>query len=663
MNRQWRWGFVVASLLTAAACTEDKAEGMDAGADRDAGPSGATIVSDDGLATLYVPDGALPEGVTREMISVTALDPADLEFDDGRDPPGRIFAAYRLEPEGTVFALPVTLSVQTSLDPTTGAISVWHLSSESFESPEPSATLDASGTRIEIVSVDLEHFSSSIFVQSDAFLRSTRLQPMPDTLDLGAISVGQMFAVLAETLVNRESGEMIAPDVAHLDTVRMDTVLVSWGADQPYSVSFVFRAYSEVLSFVPAEDHLGSYEGTDELARTVKTLRCDRAGPFFVQLEVHVHTSPVLVMRRGGSEETWFEFYGFQQLEGRCVEGVDAGPAPPPDAGSGTSCMHDHECGAGQFCDVWGDMLCHDDSSSLSCGTDTDCEGTAHPVCVDAADGTQRCADCRAVTDCASIYAACVGNRCVECDVDADCAATTGICGPGKTCVECASPTDCGAYPGRPNCTSDGRCVQCASDAECTGVLPHCGTDGTCTECSDDAHCAAPLPICRNGRCNRCQSSTDCPSNALPSCQHSGCNRCTSDFSCSGSYTCETGAFIGRICTTGCTADGDCDAARGEICIGSQCRQCMVDTDCPAAAPHCDAGNCYECLVAADCPSPLICDTGNGRCIPCAVSADCTSPGLPRCEFNACAGCNSDADCTRFAGTVCNTIDGSCEAP
>ena len=75
------------------------------------GPEGGTITSSDGRLTLTFPPGALSEDTE---ITIRKIDPNDLppEF-DGLDPE----LAYLLEPDGIVFAVPVTASLMLDEEP------------------------------------------------------------------------------------------------------------------------------------------------------------------------------------------------------------------------------------------------------------------------------------------------------------------------------------------------------------------------------------------------------------------------------------------------------------------------------------------------------------------------------------------------------------------
>lgn len=72
--------------------------------DTGTGPLETVVASDDGRATLTIPVGALPEGMTPADVSVTNVTP---DFEDGNT-----VLAYELKPHGINFRLPVVLNVR-----------------------------------------------------------------------------------------------------------------------------------------------------------------------------------------------------------------------------------------------------------------------------------------------------------------------------------------------------------------------------------------------------------------------------------------------------------------------------------------------------------------------------------------------------------------------
>lgn len=69
----------------------------------DASPGG-TVTSDDGKAILSLPDGALPDGVNLEDITITRIEPG---FGDD------FVVGYRLEPDGIVLSKSASFAIDT----------------------------------------------------------------------------------------------------------------------------------------------------------------------------------------------------------------------------------------------------------------------------------------------------------------------------------------------------------------------------------------------------------------------------------------------------------------------------------------------------------------------------------------------------------------------
>jgi hypothetical protein len=173
-------------------------------------------------------------------------------------------------------------------------------------------------------------------------------------------------------------------------------------------------------------------------------------------------------------------------------------------------------------------------------------------------------------------------------------------CKSTKSVAECTTAADCGHGSGSSQpppykwtCKSGGVCSECTVDADCAAVDPraalcildpHEDAPNTCAECRVDADCAAlgvagkimgSSTHCENGSCGPCAVDADCPGGHAV-CVHSG------------------GA--------------------------SQCRECVVDSDCKDAAfPFCTpVGGAYGVSYC-------------GECRNYDGDADCKDPAKPRC--------------------------------
>lgn len=146
-----------------------------------------------------------------------------------------------------------------------------------------------------------------------------------------------------------------------------------------------------------------------------------------------------------------------------------------------------------------------------------------------------------------------------------------------------------------------------------------------------------------------------------------------------------SGALCGPNGRDDCGAFLLCDEELG-------CVECVQDSDCSAAAPHCVVGTCAACGPAATakeagvsdcpvaapacwasdngchpacgdgvtCPPGTSCDKASGACVGCSADADCAS-GVGALDRRKCVTCNSDATCAG-ARPRCRLLTGTCEA-
>jgi hypothetical protein len=123
-------------------------------------PAGTTVASDDGKLSLFIPDGAMPEG-TDVTISVVAHDQLPVELNQlvGSG------AGYRLEPDGLTFAQPATATLtmdRSELGDPEGTQSAYAL--VSFNETAGREVLDSEttatvGESSVTVSAEIDHFS------------------------------------------------------------------------------------------------------------------------------------------------------------------------------------------------------------------------------------------------------------------------------------------------------------------------------------------------------------------------------------------------------------------------------------------------------------------------------------------------------------------------
>ena len=153
---------------------------------------GMSVTSDDGAATLEIPEGALPAGVDGSAIRVTTVsmaEPRPLEAPDpeAEEQPSVVVAAVRLEPAGLRFLRPVTLTVILPSEIVTGPLVALHSSEEGVEPLAIELTDGPESGQIE-VTTSVEHFSGVFFVSAsieDEDIVEADLIVSPETVTVG----------------------------------------------------------------------------------------------------------------------------------------------------------------------------------------------------------------------------------------------------------------------------------------------------------------------------------------------------------------------------------------------------------------------------------------------------------------------------------------------
>jgi len=136
-----RWAWAVGLLLLASACGGGGSDGSDAA-------SGLVVASADGIATLAIEPGSLPEGVTPEDLTVEA---AFIESDD----PAMPVVVVQLLPDGLVLEQPAALAVALP-DVSSGGLVAIHVSGSGLEFLAGEISL--SGERL-VFTTEVAHFS------------------------------------------------------------------------------------------------------------------------------------------------------------------------------------------------------------------------------------------------------------------------------------------------------------------------------------------------------------------------------------------------------------------------------------------------------------------------------------------------------------------------
>jgi hypothetical protein len=136
----------------------------------------ATVVvrSSDGVGVMSFSEAALPEGVTRDAIQMVPIE-QDAEREAGATP---VLAAYALEPAGTRFLEPVTISVTISAEAAAKGVAVFHKWGP--EVAEMAVISDvtyaeAAGGKV-VASVEVDHFSEIQVTTTDFFSATAKAE-------------------------------------------------------------------------------------------------------------------------------------------------------------------------------------------------------------------------------------------------------------------------------------------------------------------------------------------------------------------------------------------------------------------------------------------------------------------------------------------------------
>jgi hypothetical protein len=325
-----------------------------------------------------------------------------------------------------------------------------------------------------------------------------------------------------------------------------------------------------------------------------------------------------------------------------------------------------------------------------------------------APDGTPRCLDCVADSDCSALPDGGVCQRsdaylqygeCVQCTEAEPSCPGTEVCdlSIGRSYHQCVA--DCRLATTVPPCPPDffgdpQYCVQdsgtcgphCADDSDCAPSSQVCDTDaGACVQCLDDTQCSQPTPVCLAGfqqanRCVQCVLPSQCPDTS-PGCAFYQCGTCGGDTDCptniplcndqnqciascvlsDGGTSCATG---GCDTTTGfcveCVVDSNCTQPDAPYCAtdidaGEYCVQCFNPNQCPTSSPGCGPFGCGSCWTDVDCPATAPFCSGDYQCvIPCDGGTTCAT-GACDTDAGYCVQCVDDSDCQEPDASYCAT--------
>jgi hypothetical protein len=303
-------------------------------------------------------------------------------------------------------------------------------------------------------------------------------------------------------------------------------------------------------------------------------------------------------------------------------------------------------CGQTGSCDGAG--ACKLQSSGLSCGTGSVCDGNTAKG--QQCDGLGACVNNPTGTDCAE-------KKCVSpTGCKAECMADTDCSGAGW-CDKSVTPNLC--RPKKKNGTA------CTATTECENPF-----------CVDSVCCNKPC----GGQCEACDTEgavgTCVPVNDVPRGMRPKCDAGT------GAMDCKARRCDGVV-TTACEGYvGSTVVCRSPACTDNKSvteARCDAKGNCLADAPKacdpyvCDGAVCKTtCTANTDCASPSVCDTTSGKCVNAAkcdgdhtltapdgvTTTDC-APYKCDVSGNCKKECSSSSDCAVPA--LCS--EGKCVAP
>ena len=154
-----------------------------------------SIASKDGMAKLFIPAGALPEGMSASDIRLVPV--------RGSIPEGdlQVLVAYELTPDGLQLSQPATLDIAipaglTETDLAEALLIAFHLSGDTVEFPPLELVVDET-TGSTVLRVELTHFSEIIISHAEQWIQAQGSKHREHNLGIGDADI--------RVLISRES--------------------------------------------------------------------------------------------------------------------------------------------------------------------------------------------------------------------------------------------------------------------------------------------------------------------------------------------------------------------------------------------------------------------------------------------------------------------------
>jgi hypothetical protein len=534
--------------------------------------TGGSVTSDDGLLTLTVPAGAIDAAADFTIAPIT------------NTAPGAIGSAYRLGPEGLVFALPLTLVFTVPV----GAPSMDQL------------TIAYQGAGAP----------TGFWLRLPGVVRDTTAM----TLAVAAPHLSDWSVVTANTAQDLFGSVSYAQTIAPPFTASGTAILNYAGEDD----STIYYLSGGTLTLDPfTEGTTTCTANTPSFVEGVSLVQLFKS-PLDFSFELNAEWETTCSDSSTSLLGTQFDTFGINLYQ--CPRGYQGTPVLGPDHLQGVFTI---DCGAtGTVTASWDLSTC---TEGAACGSTNPCAasasigcGSSTPVCTDRT-FLPVGAPCGTGLTCASggVCAACPQGA--ACPSANPCAASAAIACTvaGATCVDqTLLPAGAACGVGL-TCSSAGAC-QCAQGAVCSSSNP-CAA-------SASIDCATSSPVCTDQTFvpagTACGTGLECTNAGV-------CSTCPQGAACASSNPCAATAMIdcatsAPLCTDQTFVAAGTSCGAGLACSSAGACQCEQGAGCTSTNP-CAATAAIDCATS----SPICTDqTFLAAGTPCGTGLTCSDAGV-----------------------------------